>query len=82
MAVDGYKAENSHEAIIAFINEYYKRDFGEKLVIDFDRYRVMRHNSVYRVTAISPEETKKALAAAKDFSRIASGLVQVKLLKI
>jgi hypothetical protein len=82
MTVDGYKAENSHEAIIAFINEYYGKDFGDKLIADFDRYRVMRHNSVYGAGYISPEATKRALLAAEDFVKITDGIIRSKKNKI
>jgi uncharacterized protein (UPF0332 family) len=78
MIFDGYKAENSHEAVIAFVNEFYNKDFGEKLIADFDRYRVMRHNSIYNVSNISPEATKKALVIAGEFTKITSGCIKLK----
>jgi len=76
MALDGYKAENSHEAVIAFINDHYEKDFGKKFIHDFDRFRAMRHDSMYRVSYISQEEAKKAMIVATDFIRITSDLTQ------
>jgi hypothetical protein len=79
MIVDGYKAENSHEAVIAFVNEYYHNEFGEKLIADFDRYRILRHNSVYSASYISPETTEKALTTACEYTKITTGCIRLKL---
>lgn len=43
MAANGYKPY-SHEATVAFLEEYYKSYFGEKLVEAFNRYRIIRNN--------------------------------------
>jgi hypothetical protein len=79
MIADGFKAENSHEAVIAFVNEFYIQDFGEKLIADFDRYRVMRHNSIYNASNISPEATKKAFVTAEEFMKITMGFIKLKI---
>lgn len=80
--LDGYKADNSHEAIIAFVNEYYRQEFGEKLIADFDRYRILRHNSVYSAAIISPEITEKAPTIAEEFSKVTAECMKAKLHKI
>lgn len=68
MAANGYKPY-SHEATVAFLDEYYKPYFGEKLVEAFNRYRIIRNNIMYRANSISKEDTVKALAVAENFVR-------------
>ena len=63
-----YKAENSHEAVIAFLNDHYERDFGKKLINDFDRFGLCVMTAC-TVSVISAREAKKALIAATDFMR-------------
>jgi len=68
MASNGYKPY-SHEATVAFLYEYYKPYFGEKLVESFNRYRIIRNNIVYRANSITKEEAVKALDIAENFVR-------------
>jgi hypothetical protein len=75
MARDGYKPNNSHEAIIAYLADNYQDAFGEKLISDFNRFRVMRNDSVYNGENISPATTNKALSVAGDFVRITNELM-------
>ena len=66
MAANGYKPY-SHEATVAFLDEYYKSYFGEKLVEAFNRYRIIRNNIMYRANSVSKEDTIKALDVAEIF---------------
>ncbi len=68
MAANGYKPY-SHEATVAFLEEYYKPYFGEKLVESFNRYRIIRNNVIYRANSVSKEEAVKALDIAENFLR-------------
>lgn len=69
MIRDGFKPY-SHEAVVAFVNDRYQREYGDKLINRFDRYRVIRNNSMYRANFISEEEASKALSVACDFVNI------------
>jgi hypothetical protein len=69
MIADGYKSKSSHEAAIAFIADKY-REFGEKLVVDFDRYRKMRNDSVYRDNYVSADVAAEAMGIAEEYIRI------------
>lgn len=68
MAENGYKPY-SHEATVAFLEEYYKSYFGEKLVEAFNRYRIIRNNIMYRANTVSRDEAAKALDIAENFVR-------------
>lgn len=74
MAANGYKPY-SHEATVAFLDEYYKPYFGEKLVEAFNRYRIIRNNIVYRANSVSKEDTVKALDAAENYIRKTAALL-------
>jgi len=78
MAADGYKPNNSHEAIIAFLSDNYKDAFGEKLLNDFNRFRVMRKDSMYNGESVSLAVTSKALTIAGDFVRVISDIMKIK----
>lgn len=69
MIKDGYKPY-SHEAVVAFINDRYLKEYGDKLINRFDRYRIIRNNSMYRANFVSEEEASKAINVADDFVRI------------
>ncbi len=74
MAANGYKPY-SHEATVAFLYEYYKPYFGEKLVEAFNRYRIIRNNIMYRANFVSEEEAIKALDVAENFVRKTADLL-------
>lgn len=69
MMADGYRSKNSHEAAIAFLAAKY-RDYGDSLVAEFDRYRKMRNNSIYRDNYVNVEGTTEALKIAEEYIRI------------
>ncbi len=69
MMADGYTSKGSHEAAIAFIADKY-REFGEKLVADFDRYRKMRNDSIYRDNYVKASVAVEALGIAEEYIRI------------
>jgi len=50
MSLEGYKPY-SHEAVIAFLKEFY--NFDEHEIISFNRYRILRNNCVYRAEKVS-----------------------------
>ncbi len=50
MSLEGYKPY-SHEAVIAFLKEFYKFDDHE--ITTFNRYRILRNNCVYRAEKVS-----------------------------
>ena len=74
MAANGYKPY-SHEATVAFLEEYYKSYFGERLVEAFNRYRIIRNNIMYRANSVSKEDAVKALDIAEIFVRKTAELV-------
>lgn len=64
MALKGYKPF-SHEALIAFLKEFY--DFSEFELSSFDRYRILRNKTVYAAEIISEETCKASLKFLEDF---------------
>ncbi|GEM_PF-588995 len=58
MSVKGYKPY-SHEALIAFLREFF--EFPESDMRNFDRYRILRNNAVYRGEKISAGVCKESL---------------------
>ncbi len=74
MSANGYKPY-SHEATVAFLEEYYKSYFGERLVGAFNRYRIIRNNIMYRANSVSKEDAVKALEIAEIFVRKTAELI-------
>ncbi|HLC67850.1 MAG TPA: hypothetical protein VJI12_03100 [archaeon] len=64
MSLSGYKPY-SHEALIAFMKEFYK--FDEKDISAFDRYRILRNNCVYRAQKVSAETCRESIGFARIF---------------
>src|SRR3990167_7219141 len=46
MSIKGFKPY-SHEATISFIKEFYSSSFNEGEIRKFDRFRILRNDSVY-----------------------------------
>ena len=71
MMADGYKAKGleHHKIAVAFIADKY-HEFGDKLVMTFERYRKMRADSVYRDNYVGVVEAKDALPTADEYVRI------------
>ena len=65
MSLKGYKPY-SHEATISFIKEFYK-EFTEEDINNFDRFRQLRSDSVYRAVHISKEEAELCLMFVQVF---------------
>ena len=65
MSLKGFKPY-SHEATISFLKEFYKDNFTEEEISQFDRFRGLRNNSVYKATKITEENAKDSL----DFAEI------------
>ncbi|HLD18409.1 MAG TPA: hypothetical protein VJB90_00155 [Candidatus Nanoarchaeia archaeon] len=64
MSLEGYKPY-SHEAVIAFLAEFY--NFGEDEITAFNRYRILRNNCVYRAAKVSPHVCGEALEFLETF---------------
>ncbi len=64
MELKGYKPY-SHEAHVAFLNEYY--NFPTQFIETFNRFRILRNKLVYGAAQISPESCKDALGFAVSF---------------
>jgi uncharacterized protein (UPF0332 family) len=75
MIARGFKPY-SHEATVAFLNDYYLTEFGEKKVRAFDRYRIMRNDIMYRASSTNVDETKKSMGVAVDFVSITRQLFE------
>ncbi len=56
--------DNKIRILKLFFEEYYKSYFGEKLVEDFNRYRIIRNNIMYCANSINKADTIKALDVA------------------
>ncbi len=74
MVRDGFKPY-SHEAVVAFVNDRYRGEYGDKLINRFDRYRIIRNDSMYRAVVIGEEETVKAANIAGDFVKITRAVI-------
>ncbi|MBI4018442.1 MAG: hypothetical protein HY368_02435 [Candidatus Aenigmarchaeota archaeon] len=64
MSLEGYKPY-SHEAVIAFLKEFYS--FSEDEIAAFNRYRILRNNCVYRAAKVSPAVCKESLKFLEKF---------------
>jgi uncharacterized protein (UPF0332 family) len=64
LAMKGYKPY-SHEALAAFMKEFYQKEFTTKEIETFNRYRIIRNNIVYRASSIDAKEAEKALQYVK-----------------
>lgn len=64
MSLKGFKPY-SYEATISFLRDYYKDRFSEAEIFEFDRFRMLRGNSVYRAQDVSKEDALKCLEFAK-----------------
>lgn len=65
MAVRGYKPI-SHEAVIAFLEEFYKDNFSNYELAMLDRYRKLRNLSVYEARSVTKIDAEVALATATE----------------
>lgn len=64
MSLKGFKPY-SHEATISFLRDYYKKEFNEAIIYEFDRYRGLRNDSIYKANDITKEEAIKCLEFAR-----------------
>ncbi len=65
MAVKGYKPI-SHEAVIAFLEEFYKDNFSNYELAMLDRYRKLRNLSVYEARPVTKIDAELALSTATE----------------
>lgn len=63
MSLKGFKPY-SHEATISFLKEYYSFEFNEDDLAGFDRFRGLRHDSVYKAVLIHPNDAKACVLFA------------------
>ncbi len=66
MSKEGFKPY-SHEATISFVKEYYKKEFSEYEIIQFDRFREIRNNALYRGQEVSVDDALKCSEFSKIF---------------
>lgn len=64
MSLKGYKPY-SHEAVIAFLKKYHSQDFSISELEEFNNYRILRNNIVYKAEKANEKETQKALKLCK-----------------
>lgn len=74
MSLKGFKPY-SHEATIAFIKEYY-HEFKDDEIALFDRYRILRNDSVYKAVSVQIEDAKKSFLFAHDFVKKVTTILQ------
>ncbi len=77
MSAKGFKPY-SHEATISFVKKFYKEHFNEEEISDFDYFRKLRNDSVYRAVEISKEDAEAAVNFANMFIEKASFLLNKK----
>lgn len=65
MSIKGFKPY-SHEATISFLRAYYPTKFNEDDLASFDRFRGLRHDSVYRAVIVLPEDANTCVLFAKE----------------
>jgi uncharacterized protein (UPF0332 family) len=75
MSIKGYKPY-SHEATISFVAKFHENDFSKEDISNFDYYRVLRNDSVYRAVQILPQDAKDSLEFARKFVIKASKVFQ------
>lgn len=73
MSKEGYKPY-SHEATISFIKEFHYKDFTLEGIEEFDHFRELRHDSVYRAAQVLSEDAKDCITFAKKFVKKTSEL--------
>lgn len=64
MALKGFKPY-SHEATISFVKEFYSSFFNEEEIATFDRFRIMRNDSVYSAVKVSGEDARACISFAE-----------------
>jgi len=65
MSLKGYKPY-SHEATVAFIKEFHK-EFTDYEVNNFDRFRKLRNNSIYKAVIIDIQDANEIITFAENF---------------
>ena len=74
MSFKGFKPY-SHEATISFIKEFYKNEFSEEEIFNFNKFRILRNNSVYKAIEINENDAKSSIKFAQIF------IQKIKLIK-
>ncbi len=78
MSIKGFKPY-SHEATISFIKEFYRPNFNDQEISNFDRFRQLRNDSVYKAKAITNEDAKASILFALEIiNKINSILKSIK----
>lgn len=65
MSLKGYKPY-SHEATVAFVKEFHK-EFTDYEVNNFDRFRKLRNNSIYKAVIIDIQDANEIITFAENF---------------
>lgn len=66
MSKKGFKPY-SHEATLSFIKEFHGDIFSQEDVANFDHFRVLRNDSVYRAVKVTPEDAQECIRFATGF---------------
>ena len=66
MSAEGFKPY-SHEATISFVKEFHGSIFNEEDLFRFDRFRQLRHDSVYKAVQIRTEDAIASVLFAEPF---------------
>lgn len=77
MSIRGFKPY-SHEATISFVKEYHKTSFTEEELGNFDYFRKLRNNSVYKAVEIEEEDAKSSLEFAEKIIKKIKALLKSK----
>ncbi|MBI5391779.1 HEPN domain-containing protein [Candidatus Woesearchaeota archaeon] len=77
MSIKGFKPYN-HEATISFLKEFYKENFNEYELAQFDRFRELRNNSHYRAEKIIKDDAQKCVDFAKILIKKIQGILNKK----
>ncbi len=66
MSLKGFKPY-SHEATIAFIKDFYNDEFSEGDISNFDRFRQLRNDSIYKAISVNKDDAKKSVQFSLEF---------------
>ena len=75
MSIKGYKPY-SHEATIAFLEHDYKDIFNENEIHDFDRFRQLRNDSIYKAVIVNEDDAKKCIDFSEKIIKKIKGLIR------
>jgi len=75
MSIEGYKPY-SHEATIAFLRDKYQKNFTDEDIYNFDRFRQLRNDSVYKAVEIIEGDAESCLKFADVMIKKMEGIIK------